>query len=89
MDASKSMLLSSALLAIVITITFHLHRQDVATSKQDLACVNLFNGLGDSMYSKSSMVDLYSNGQIHDNAAKAIWFSEKMHGITVANCMKR
>jgi len=80
MDTPKSILLASVLLSIVIGVNFHLDRQDTA-------CVNLFNGIGDS--SMVSFVALYNTGRLKKEFADGIRYAEKMHGITAAQCMKR
>lgn len=89
MDTSKSILIASIFIATIIAIAFLFHRQDEALHRQDTACVNLFNSLGDGIYTNSSIVELYSNGQLKEEIAKGIRFAEKMHGITFAQCMKR
>ena len=80
MDTGKAIVLASILLCLVVGITSHLFRQDTA-------CANLFNAIGDS--SMVSFITLYDQGRLKADYAEPIRYAEKMHGITVNQCMNR
>lgn len=89
MDMSKSILLASAVLSIVITLNFHIYKQEKALDRQESACTHLFNDIGDSIYTKSHLVNLYLRKELKEEITKGIQFAERAHNVSVVQCLGR
>jgi hypothetical protein len=80
MDTPKSIVLASVVIAAVMSVNFHMYREEQA-------CATLYTEMEKDGLS-NVVVTLYFQGKLKDVMAKQISYMEQMHGTTLRQCLK-